>query len=187
LLLTAHQKIESNPAAAIQLLAQQYGVDLAAFGRPEVDPITQIRQQERAAVQSEFQQMLAQQQAQQETARVQYLTEELESFAKGKDYWPKIEGEVAHQIFAMKSMNEQRVLANPIGAMKEAEERALKIVGIDPKAGDKEIERKRKADAAKRLAAINVGSRGFGGTPKSHGQTLEQTMRDVYHRINGSN
>jgi hypothetical protein len=100
LLLSAHQRLESQPAAAIQSLAQQYGVDLSAFGRPEVDPITQIRQQERAAVQSEFQQMLAQQHAQQETARVQYLTEELGNFAKGKDYWAKIEDEVVHQIFA---------------------------------------------------------------------------------------
>jgi hypothetical protein len=186
LLLITHQKLESQPAAAIQFLANHYGINLAELGRPEVDPITQIRQQERAAVQSEFQQILAQQHAQQETARLQYLTEELESFAKGKDYWPKIEDELVHQIHAMKAVNEQRVLANPLGALKEAEERALKVVGIDPKAGDKETERKRKADAAKRMASINVSSRGFGGTPRSQGQTLEQTMRDVYHRMNGS-
>lgn len=182
LLMTAHQKMESQPAQVIQWMANHYGVNLAELGRPEVDPITQIRQQERAAVQGEFQQMLAQQ----ENARLQYLTQELESYVKDKPHWPKIEAEVAHQIFALKSQNEQRVLANPLAAVREAEERALKVVGIDPKAGDKEAERKRKADAAKRMASINVGSRGFGGTPTSRGQTMEQTMRDVYHRVTGN-
>lgn len=116
---------------------------------------------------------------------MQYLTEEVENFVKDKPYWAKIEEEVAHQIHAMKFQNEHRVLANPLAAMKEAEERALKIVGIDPKANETAAERKKKADAAKRLASMNVGSRGVGGTPRA-GQSMIATMHDVYNRMHGS-
>jgi hypothetical protein len=45
-----------------------------------------------------------------------------------KDYWPKIEDELLHQVFALKSINEQRVMADPIGA--NASTRTSLIVGL---------------------------------------------------------
>ena len=45
-----------------------------------------------------------------------------------KDYWPKIEDELLHQVFALKSINEQRVMADPIGANPST--RTSLIVGL---------------------------------------------------------
>src|SRR5262245_34227071 len=52
---------------------------------------------------------------------------------------------------------------NPIGMVKAAEERARKIVGIRDKNAD--IETKRRADEAKRLASLNVRSNGLNSSP----------------------
>ena len=46
----------------------------------------------------------------------------------------------------LRSKNEAPAVNDPLGTIKEAEKRALKARGIDPKAKDKEAERKRKAD-----------------------------------------
>ena len=45
-----------------------------------------------------------------------------------KDYWPKIEDELLHQVFALKSINEQQVMADPIGANPST--RTSLIVGL---------------------------------------------------------
>ena len=71
-------------------------------------------------------------------------------------------------------------MADPC-AVKEAEERALKIAGIEPQGKDRTLESMRKAHEAKRIASLNVGSKGL-GKPHS-GQTIEQTLRDTYKRM----
>ena len=77
------QALRRNPAPTIAALAQAHGVDLSEFGRqqPEVD--RPPNSSERAAAYTEFHQTLAQQQAQQDAAREQYLAAELEKFADG--------------------------------------------------------------------------------------------------------
>jgi hypothetical protein len=66
--------------------------------------------------------------------------------------------------------------------VEEAEQRALKQLGIDPDEKTKLAEQKKKADQARRLASLNVGHRGL-GRAVTQSQSWEETLRDTYDRI----
>jgi hypothetical protein len=145
------QALRRQPAAVIQALAAAHGVQLVEPSGPQIDP-NQIRQQ----VYAEFAQQQAQQQAQQHAAREAWLQNEIGQFTNGKEYWPQIENEVIAQVALLRSMNPTKADADPLGVLKQAHDRALKQVGIDPDQKTKLAEQKKKADQAKRLASLNV-------------------------------
>jgi hypothetical protein len=175
--------LRQNPVETIARLAHAHGVDLgglAGVQAPQgVDP-QYIRQQ----VLDEVAQQQAQQQAHQYAAKEQWLRGELERYTAGKeDYWDKIEGEIIAQVSLLRSMNPARLQSDPLPVLKEAEQRALRITGLDPDAKSKAAEQKKKADEARRLASMNVGRCGVSGRSSVSNQSWETTLADTYDKI----
>jgi hypothetical protein len=162
-LLKAHDMLESNPMMAIAFLAQNYGVSLAALGQdPEAVSMQQQQmasyQQAMAQAQQHAQQ-LQQQQQQLQQQRQQYFQRELENFIKERsEYWSSdLEDEVVRQVDAVKAQNPSLFAMDPLTVVRQAESRAKKIVGIQTK--QDQIEARKKADEARRLASLNVKTR----------------------------
>lgn len=201
-LVAAGHRLQQDPKSAIQWLAQSYGVDLTQLvpmpqigsDTPEsahINALTQkISHLERALAETSNRMTAREQQELQ--AREQTLTSSIEKFAEGKDYWSDIEGEVLHQIVAIKSADPQKVQADPMAVLKEAEQRAIKLT---PKVSEKlaqaakaEADKKAKEEAAKKaveakkLASLNVKST-TGSSPKSQFKSFEDEMANVYDRV----
>jgi hypothetical protein len=123
-LLVAHHALETHPAAAIQWLANSYGVNLGELAH---DPRSAAQQAQYAQAAQQLQNQLAQMQAQHQqwhAKRMQYIQREAENYIREKDYWPSIEDEVIRQVNAVKETNPGLVEADPLAVMKEAEKRA---------------------------------------------------------------
>jgi hypothetical protein len=190
------QALRQSPAAVIQALAQAHGVKLVEPGAqgPHVDLEQWQRAYGEVAQQLErikadhagWQQQTAHQQQQAYDARVQWLAGELNSYFADKPHWPQIENEVIAQVQALLSQNPART-SDPMGLLRDAEKRAMKITGIDPDAKTKQAaaaaEQKRKADEARRLASLNAKSRS--GRSPSETRDIWDTMANTYDRING--
>jgi hypothetical protein len=167
-LLSAHHALEQNPAAAIQWLAQSYGLDLRQMA---YDPTAAQQQQEVVSqyaqamqrAQAEVAQLRAQQQQWQQQ-RQQHLYNQIFEYGKDKPHWAEIEQEAMHQIAAIRDANPGLFEIDPMGCLKEAEKRALSIVGVTTK--NSAIEAKKKADEAKRLSSLNVRSK-IGRSPSN--------------------
>ena len=175
----ADHLLKTNPAAAIQYLAQAHGVDLGTVPAPQQQQAPQVR----AAARTDAQQIaqMQQEQAQQHQQQEQHLTAAITRFADGKPYWAQIEPQVVQQIHAMKMTDPGRVQADPLGALQEAEKQALKLSGIEPP--ERKAEARKKADEAKRLASLNV--RSSITSPKPSFKTMEEEMAVTYERLNG--
>lgn len=197
LLLAADDYLARDPAAAIQWLAQQSGVDLSRFGQPaqersEVAPEVSALNQKIA----HLERMLSDtsyriQQREQFELQTQHQTLEslVNDFAKGKEYWPEIESEVVAQIRAIKSANPSM---DPKVVLEKAHDNALKIndevrnklteAKRKEEEAKKAAETKRKAEEAKRLASLNVRSVS-GKAPNAPRRSLEEEMAEVYDRV----
>jgi hypothetical protein len=136
-----------------------------------------------AEYQAHYQQAIAQQQAQQRAQREQYLTAEISRFADGKDYWDKVQPEIERQIHGLKATDAARVEQDPLWALTEAHDRAVKQAGILTK--EVAAERKRKADEAKRLASLNARSNG-GQSPITASRNIwdNASWGAIYDRVN---
>jgi hypothetical protein len=181
LLYAANEALLANPARAIQWLAQAHNVDLAQLATP-VDPISQARQQERAAMQAELQRYHQQQQA----ALAQQMTGYLEKFAAEKPYWSQIENEILYHVTALRGTDPDMDYRD---VLKAAVDRALKDnPGADKTNAQKQkAEARKKADEAKRLASLNVRSvvGKITYTPKGSlaGEAMSQVMSGIYDDI----
>ena len=202
-LVDAGYRLQQDPASAIQWLAQSYGVDLSRLApvpqlgsdNPEsahINALTQELAQLKRQLAETSHRMTAREQ-QEIAAREQTLTSSIEKYAEGKDYWSDIEGEVLNQIVAIKHADPNKVQADPMAVLKEAEQRAIKLT---PKISEKlekaakaEADKKAKEEAAKkaaeakRLASLNVKSTA-GSSPKSQFKSFEDEMASVYERLN---
>jgi hypothetical protein len=69
-----------------------------------------------------------------------------------------------------------------MAVLREAEKRALSITGVQDRQAVAEA--KKKADAAKRLAQLNVKS-SSGSSPKAASGDMYSEMREIYEQING--
>jgi hypothetical protein len=74
-----------------------------------------------------------------------------------------------------------RAIADPMGALKEAEALAIKLSGIE--LPERKAEAKKKADEAKRLASLNV--RSSSSPPNIKFSSMEEEMQAVYERLHG--
>ena len=201
-LVTAGYRLQQDPKSAIQWLAQSYGVDLSQLAPspqigsdvPEsahINALTQkISQLERVIAETSHR--MTSREQQEMAAREQTLTTSIEKYAEGKDYWSDIENEVLNQIVAIKHADPNKVQADPMAVLKEAEERAIKLTPVVSekleKAAKAEADKKakeesaKKAAEAKRLASINVKSQA-GSSPKSQFKSFEDEMTAVYDRV----
>lgn len=199
----ADEFLNRDPAAAIQWLAQSYRVDLSRLVQPplagdtpesaHINALTQHISRLERQLADTANRITSREQAETQ-AREQSLTASVEKFAEGKDYWPEIEDEVYHQILAMKSADPKKVLADPLDALKKAEERAVKLTpkvqeklekaAKEKAEAEKKAEDKRKADEARKLASINVKS-ATGATPKAASKSIEAEMSEIYDRMAG--
>jgi hypothetical protein len=199
--LEADAFLTRDPAAAIQWLAQSYRVDLsrlapqqASSDTPESAQISSLHQEIAALKQQLYgvvNQITSSEQAEMQ-AREKTLTESVEKFAEGKDYWSDIEPEVLHQIHALTMADPARAQSSPLDVLKEAHDRAIKLTPSVAeklgKAAKAEAEKKAKEEAAKKaaeakkLASLNVRSTA-GSSPKSQFKSFEDEMANVYDRI----
>lgn len=190
LLLNAHVKLQTDPVNSIRHLMQNYNVDPRQLGGQAPDrEIAQMRE----AMQQERQQFQTAQ-LQEQQRRETYLMQSLEKFADGKDHWkdPGFEDEVYRQVVAMRMENPGSVFSDPIGTLKIAEERAMKIAGVQDKAAvaEHKAELMRKVTDAKRMISINVRS-AAGTSPGARQRNLsragemEDFMGQVYDRVAG--
>jgi hypothetical protein len=161
------EALERDPEGTIAALSHSRGLP---------DPYTRA--------QAELQQRLTQQQQQQHAARERWLASELDKYTTGKEYWDTIEDEVIHQTRVLASMDPAKAASDPLALLRDAEQRALRVKGIDPDEKTKVAEQKKKADQAKRLASLNVGRSSLGRAVSS-GQSWEDTMADAYDRATG--
>jgi hypothetical protein len=168
-LLAAHAMLESQPAPALQALAAHYGVNLGALAN-DPDAAQQQQhlvsqfQQESQRIQQEVAQLRATQQ-QWQHQRQQYLHREIESLISGKQHWSQIEDECLRQVNAVREQNPSLFEMDPLRVVRDAVERAEKIVGISAKRDIEEAAKK--AAEAKRLASLNIKSRAGGKSPSS--------------------
>jgi hypothetical protein len=188
------RQLRTDPAAAITALANAHGVSLAALAGVQSEweqtygNLQQELQKQRAEIEqwqqqhAQYEQQLQQQRQQQYAAREQWMAGELEKFTSGKAYWSTIEDEVIRQVEVVRSMAPARLQSDPLSVLKEAEQRALRVMGVDPDEKSKLAEAKKKADQAKRLASMNVGRRGIAGKSAGSG-SWEETLADTYDRI----
>ena len=188
-LLRAQVALETNPVAAIQQLAQAYGVDLGSFagGQTEGSASHQV-----AALQAQV--MNLQRQLQETSSRVmsreqqeaaaqqQALEAQVSDFLKDKNDFEALENEIVSLIPAIRSRNpgmsakdilaqayEQAQWLNP-------EARARKLEA-DRKAAEAKAseEAKRKATEAKRIGQTNVRSPApVSGKPRNSDDALKE-------------
>jgi hypothetical protein len=92
----------------------------------------------------------------------------VEKFATGKEsYWPQIQDAMVSQIEALKKA--QPWLAEDTGQLpQKAHDAAVKLAGIETP--DAKFKRMRKADAAKRMAQLNVKSKNQRRNPEFKAQ-----------------
>lgn len=202
--LQADEFLSRDPQAAIQWLAQSYGVDLTRLVSPpqigsdtpesaHINALTQELTQLKRQLAETSNRITSREQAEMQ-ARENTLTSSIEKYAEGKDYWSDIENEIVAQITAMKAIDPDKVAGDPMAALKEAEQRAIKLT---PKVAEKlekaakaEADKKAKEEAAKKaaeakkLASINVKSQ-TGSSPKSQFKSFEDEMADIYDRVQG--
>lgn len=199
--LAADEFLAREPLAAIQWLANAYRIDLSQFGQqpttgdnPEsahISALTQKISQLERQISETSNQVTARERAETQ-AREQTLAKTVEDFAKGKDHWPEIEKEVYHQILALKSANPERVQSDPLSVLKEAEDRAIKLMPeVQAKLTEakrkaeeatKKAESVRKATEAKKLASLNVKS-SAGASPKPSAKNMTDEMAEIYDRL----
>ncbi len=198
LLLAADDYLARDPVSAIQWLAQQSGVDLSRLGgtaqstdAPESPQVAALQQEIMSLKRmlSDTSSRIHTREQQELQTQQQSLNTLVDDFAKGKDYWPEIEGEVAKQIHAIKLDNPG---LSPKDILEQAHERALKLndevrnklneAKRKSEEAKKAAEAKRKADEAKRMASLNVRSV-EGKSPKPARRSMEEEMADVYDRV----
>lgn len=186
-----------NPESSLKWLAEQLGVDLSRFApaqdgeQPaENDKIRSLSQQVAQLTRQlgETHTRLNAREQQETVSREQSLANVVSDFAKDKDYWPEIEGEVLAQIHAIKAASPDK---DPQTILKEAHDRAVKLnddvsnklnkAKRDKEAADKAAEEKRKAEEAKRLASLNTKS-SSGVSPKS-AKNIDAEMEDIYDKV----
>lgn len=186
-----------DPEGSLKWMAQQLGVDLSKFAQvpngeqpAENDQVRSLSQQVAQLTRqlNETHQRLTAREQQETQSREQSLASLVSDFAKDKDYWPDIEGEVLAQIHAIKAAHPDK---DPKEVLSEAEKRAIKLndevsnrltkAKRDKEAAEKAAEEKRKADEAKRLASLNTKS-SSGATPKP-AKNIEAELEEVYDKI----
>jgi hypothetical protein len=197
LLLAADDYLARDPVQAIQWLAQQSGVDLSRFGQQPTGEVSESAEvnalnqkiSQLVRMLSETSHRIQSREQQEQQAQAQSLENLVQDFAKGKDYWPEIEAEVAAQIAAIRLSDPS---LSPKDTLEKAHERAVKLnddirnklneTKRKEEEAKKASEAKRKADEAKRLASLNVRSI-EGKAPKPARKSLEEEMADVYERV----
>jgi hypothetical protein len=201
-LIAADEFLDRDPKAAIQWLANAYRLDLSQFAQPQLandspesaqfnaltQEINQLKQQLSATTNH-----ITSRERTELQAREQSLTDSVNKFAEGKDYWSDIEPEILNQVHALKLADPARAISDPLAILKEAHDRAIKLT---PSVQDKldkvakaeaekktQADAKKKADEAKRLASLNV--RSSQSSPNTKFSSLEEEMTAVYERLNG--
>lgn len=158
-LLAAQDLLEENPEHGIRMLAESYGVNLGAMrddGRAQADNRKQ-------------------------------LVGAIEKFKGGKEHWAELEEDMIDQIHALRA-RDPHMPAEQI--LQQAYDRAMRVnqnvwQQVESKrqaeAQAKEFEEnKKRADAAKRAASLNV--RGSHASPAKSG-SWQDTMRAVADRV----
>jgi hypothetical protein len=166
-LLAAHSMLEQQPAAAIQALANSYGIDLRQMAH---DPQAAAQQEQ---VRSHYEQtiaqlqhqnaMLQQRQQQWQSQRQEYLQKQALEYLQDKEYSPELEAEIHHQVAALRARDPAKFAIDPMAVLREAERRAFKFTGHGDKSSAAEA--KKRADEAKRLASLNVKTTGLSRSP----------------------
>lgn len=195
-LLAAEDYLGRDSVGAIQWLAKQHGVDLSKFGstnegEPKDAHVAQLEQQVSALnrqLAGLTSNLTAREQRETEATQAS-LSELVEEFAKGKDYWPEIESEVVAQIKAIRTLEPN---LDHKSALAKAHDRAVKLneevsnrltkAKRDEEAAKKAAEDKRKADEAKKHASLNVKSN-HGVAPQAGKMNMADEMAEVYDRM----
>jgi hypothetical protein len=162
-LYTANEMLLRDPYNALLQLAQMHNVDLSVFGAGQ-QAVHQVRNE----------------QAQFERQRQAYFQKEFENFVKERaDIWtPQFEDECIRQIGVVKEQNPSLFAMDPFTVVRQAEERARKVLGVSDQA-----ETVKRAAEAKRLASLNVRSV-VGKSPSgvSKGMFSEDTWSSAYDK-----
>jgi hypothetical protein len=195
MLFAASEALDRDPVSSIQQLAAHYGINLAELSRnPQAEAQAE---QQRQAVTARYEQQvqylqhqiaqLQSQQAQHQQQRQGYFQEQFENFIRERaDYWsPELEDEVVRQVNAVKESNPSLAAMDPFGVVKQAEERARKIIGIQAK--QDAVEAKKKIDAAKRHSSLNVKTTGLSRSPSNVGGSMwdNDAWDQAYSRASG--
>jgi hypothetical protein len=204
-LLAADKMIRQDPVNAILHLAASSGVDLhQLLGAPPVPEgyasHAEIEQRAQALAQQYVQQHMQQQQwhqQQQQAAQLQqkeqYLTAEIERFAKDAsraDHWHEAEDDIYREVISLKAQVAAGIepARSEMDLLKLAYERATSrnpaIFVKTAEGREKAAQERKKADEAKRLASLNAKSK-IGTAPRAAAQSMEATMTEVYERLHG--
>src|SRR5262249_20865403 len=189
-LLQAHYTLEQNPAAAIQFLAQNYGLDLAqmafdpvAHQQAEMQRQQVVAQYENVIRQLDYKyQALQQQYAQAQQQRLAYVQQEAAKFFEGKEWSSDLEQETLHQVAALRDRNPSLYHADPLSVLREAHTRALKVLGMQAK--QDQVDAKKRADQAKKPSELNVRTHGLSHAAgaASQGMFANDTWDAAYAR-----
>ena len=168
--LAADDYLRRDPVAAIQWLANSYGVDLSGYANAQTDPADPVRPllQKIAGLEqrlNENTQHLVTREQQQFAERASALTRQVEDFAKDKDYWQDIESEMVSQVQILRNQYPEKSSQE---ILKDAHDRAVKLNDAvhekltkaqrEADAKKKAEDDKRKAEAARKAAQLNVKS-----------------------------
>lgn len=186
LLLAASNALDENPAAAIQQLAQQYGVDLKQIATGEAPQSNQELVQLRQHVRQLESKLTAREQAEQQT-RTHTLEQTIESFANREDvkpYYADLEAEILAQLPGIDSkLAPEKRLEAAFEKAKWAHPTVRERILSDQRKADEE---KRKAENAKQVAEAKkhqtLNQKAGNGVAKVKG-SMEDTMREVADRL----
>lgn len=166
-LLAAQDYLTRDPEGGIKFIADSYGIDLGAIAARQ-GGLAETPRVDTAALESAMQSNVSL----------------IEHFRQDKEDWADMEADIFEQICAIRA-SDPYLPAEAV--LTTAYDRATKInqkVATKRRKAEAEkeaVERKRKADEAKRLASMNVKSVN-GASPKPKG-TWEDTMREVADRL----
>ena len=185
--IAADRFLEQNPSAAIQWLAESYGVDLRQFsanpGSTDQSPVPPREVFELKQEVNQLKSYLTAQQRQSHEAEQATVVKTVEDFAKDKPHFEKVRKIMGSLMQAGEAADLNEAYDKATYAHPEVRQLILEDQRKAAEAERKATQEKAVKDARK-AGGINLKS--TQGTTPSKGGSLEDTMSAVYDRLQGN-
>lgn len=192
-LVAADNYLRTDPAAAFQWLAKQYGYDLSQLNQREtdIDPALQPLLKQVNDIRDQFSGFMSQQQAAQQQQMLslaeQFMTDPANVYAE------RLKDQILSEIVSVRSTQPNM---QPGDVLRLAYDRAVKLSDevqeeirtekAKAEAAKKAEEAKKKAAEARRMKTGNLSSKGTSGGETAQPKDLETELNDLYDRIQGA-
>lgn len=185
--IAADRFLEQNPSAAIQWLAESYGVDLRQFsanpGSTDQSPVPPREVFELKQEINQLKSYLTAQQRQSHEAEQATVVKTVEDFAKDKPHFEKVRKIMGSLMQAGEAADLNEAYEKATYAHPEVRQLILEDQRKATEA-QRKAEQEKAVQTAKKAGSINLKS--TQGTTPSKGGSLEDTMSAVYDRLQGN-